>query len=91
MNKSQLVETVAAKANIKKKDADAAVAAIFEAITCALAKNDKVQVSGFGSFEARKRAARSGRNPQTGAVMQIPAYRCAGFIPSKALKRALNK
>ncbi len=91
MNKSQLVEAVAAKADLKKKDADAAVAAVFEAITAALAAGDKVQVSGFGSFEVRARAARMGRNPRDGSQMQIPAYRCAGFVPSKALKRELNK
>ncbi len=91
MNKSQLIEAVAEKAGIKKKDAEAAVTAVFDTITGALKKKDAVQVSGFGSFKVRHRAARTGRNPQTGAQIKIAAYDCAGFVPSKALKRTLNK
>lgn len=70
MNKTQLIDVVATKTGLKKKDADAAVAAIFEAIEEALVAGEKVQVIGFGSFEVKERAARTGRNPATGSRNQ---------------------
>ena len=91
MNKTQLIEAVVAKTGMKKKDADAAIAATFASIMEALTKNDKVQVSGFGSFDTKQRAARTGRNPHTGAEIKIAAYKCASYSPSKALKDAINK
>lgn len=91
MNKTQLVEAVAAKTNLKKKDAEAAVVSAFAAITEALVAGEKVQVSGFGSFETKKRAARIGRNPHTHEEMKIPAFKSASFSPSKTLKAEINK
>lgn len=91
MNKTQLTEVLAAKTNMKKKDAELAVASVFSAITEALAKGEKVQISGFGSFELKERAARVGRNPHTREKMDIPAFKNASFSPSKTLKAELNK
>ena len=91
MNKTQLVETIAAGQNLKKKDADAIVTSVFEAIANALADGEKVQISGFGSFETKLRGERIGRNPQTKEEIKIPAYKCATFAPSKNLKSLLNK
>lgn len=91
MNKTQLTEVLAAKTNMKKKDAEAAINNVFAAITEALVKGEKVQISGFGSFEAKKRAARIGRNPHTHEEMEIPAFKSACFSPSKTLKSAINK
>lgn len=91
MNKTQLAEIVAAKASIKKKDADAVVSAIFDSISDALAAGEKVQIFGFGSFEVKQRAARVGRNPRTKEEMTIPAFKCASFSPSKSLKESVNK
>ena len=71
MNKTELVAAVAAKAGISKKDADAAVAAVFASVTDALANGDKVQLIGFGTFEVRERAAKEGRNPKTGEKIAI--------------------
>ncbi len=90
MNKTQLVEAVAAKANLKKKDAEAAVNAITEAITEALKAGDKVQLVGFGTFEVKERAAREGRNPQTGAKITIAASKHPAFSAGKALKDSVN-
>lgn len=90
MNKTELIEAVAAKANLKKKDAEAAVNATFEAITASLKKGEKVQVIGFGSFDVKKRAARTGRNPQTGAEIKIKASKAPAFAAGKALKDAIN-
>ena len=91
MNKTQLTEALAAKTNMKKKDAELAVNSVFNAITEALAKGEKVQISCFGSFETKKRAARIGRNPHTHEKMEIPAFKSASFSPSKTLKAELNK
>ncbi|MBE6592036.1 MAG: HU family DNA-binding protein [Ruminococcaceae bacterium] len=91
MNKTQLAEIVAAKANLKKKDADAIVSAIFDSISDALAAGEKVQLFGFGGFEVKERAARIGRNPRTKEEMTIPAFKCACFTPSKALKESVNE
>lgn len=91
MNKTQLIETVAAKSNLKKKEAEEAINNVFAAITEALVAGEKVQVSGFGSFEAKQRAERIGRNPHTHQEMKIPAFKSASFSPSKTLKTAINK
>ncbi len=91
MNKTQLIEALASKTNMKKKDAELAVNSVFSAMTEALVKGEKVQISGFGSFETKKRAARIGRNPHTHEKMQIPAFKSASFSPSKTLKAEINK
>ena len=90
MNKSELIEAVSSKADLSKADAGRAVDAAFEAITKALKKNDKVSLVGFGTFEVRKRAARTGRNPKTGETIQIKASKVPGFKAGKALKDAVN-
>ena len=91
MNKLQLTEALAARTNMKKKDAEIAVNQVFAAITDALVKGEKVQISGFGSFESKDRAARIGRNPHTHEKMEIPAFKSASFTPSKTLKAEINK
>lgn len=91
MNKSELIAEVAAKAEITKKDADAAVNAVIEAITSALKKGDKVQLVGFGTFEVRARGARTGRDPRTNKTIQIPASKAPAFKAGKALKETVNK
>ena len=91
MNKTQLVEAVALKADLKKKDAEAAVSAVLEAIADALVEGDKIQIVGFGTFEVKARAARRGHNPLTGEKIQIPAAKHPAFSASKALKDAVNK
>lgn len=90
MNKSELIAKVAEKAGITKKDAEKAVAGIFASFQEALVAGDKVQVIGFGTFEVRERAARSGRNPQSGEEIKIPATKSPAFKPGKALKDAVN-
>ncbi len=90
MNKTQLIDVVASKTDLKKKDAAEAVDAVLAAITEALAAGDKVQIIGFGSFEVKERAAREGHNPQTGEKIQIAASKNAVFSASKALKDCLN-
>lgn len=89
-NKAQLVEKVAEKTNLTKKDVTAAVEALFETIEETLASGDKVQVIGFGTFEVRDRAARKGRNPQTGKEIEIPASKVPAFKAGKALKDAVK-
>ena len=91
MNKTDLVNAVAEAAGMTKKDADKAVAAVVDAITCALSKGDKVQVVGFGTFEVRARSARVGLNPQTKAKINIPASKLPVFKAGKALKDTVNK
>ncbi len=91
MNKTELIAAVAKSANLSKKDADAAVNATVEAITKALKKGDKVQLIGFGTFEVRKRAAKQARNPQTGAVIKVPATKVPAFKAGSALKAAVKK
>jgi DNA-binding protein HU-beta len=88
MNKTELIAAIAEKAELTKKDSDAAVNAIFETISTALAGGDKVQLAGFGTFEVRERPARTGRNPQTKEEIEIPASRTAAFKAGKALKDA---
>lgn len=89
-NKAQLIETVAEKANLTKKKATVAVDAVFGFIQDYLKKGEKVQLIGFGNFEVRERAARKGRNPQTGKEIQIPASKVPAFKPGKALKDAVK-
>lgn len=89
-NKAELVEKVASKTNLTKKDVTATVEALFQTIEEVLAEGDKVQVIGFGTFEVRERAARKGRNPQTGEEIQIKATRVPGFKAGKALKDAVK-
>lgn len=91
MNKTELVAAVAAKANLSKKDAEAAVAAFTASVEEALKAGEKVQLVGFGTFEVRERGARQGRNPQTGAVVEIAASKVPAFKAGKALKDAIAK
>jgi DNA-binding protein HU-beta len=90
MNKTELVNAVAEKSDLSKKDAALAVDSVFEAITDSLKSGDKVQLIGFGNFEVRERAARKGRNPQTGDEIEIPASKVPAFKPGKALKDAVK-
>ncbi len=90
MNKTDLIAAVAAKAELSKKDADAAVSAVFDAVSEALAQGDKVQLVGFGTFEVRARAAKQGRNPKTGEAMTIAASKVPAFKAGKALKDAVK-
>ena len=89
-NKHELVESVAKATGLTKKDATAAVDAVFTSIEEALKNGEKVQLIGFGNFEVRDRAARKGRNPQTGAEIEIPASKVPAFKPGKALKEAVK-
>ena len=91
MNKSQLVESIAKKTGFTKKDSEKALAAVLETVEKALVKGDKVQLIGFGTFGTKKRAARTGRNPQTGAAITVPASKVVSFAPSSALKAKVNK
>jgi DNA-binding protein HU-beta len=90
MNKGELIEAVAAAADLTKADATKAVEAVLETITRTLKKGDQVALVGFGSFSVKSRAARQGRNPKTGATIEIPASRVPGFKAGKALKDAVN-
>lgn len=90
MKKVELVEKVAEEAGLTKADATRAIDATLAAITEALSKGDKVPLVGFGTFAVSKRAAREGRNPKTGAVVQIPARNAVTFKPGSALKDAVN-
>lgn len=89
MNKGELIDAVA-KVLSTKKEAQQAVDCVFDTIRDALKKNDTVQISGFGSFKSSKRAARQGRNPQTGEAITIGAKVAPKFTAAKALKDALN-
>ena len=91
MNKSELVDAIAKETGLSKKDSDAAVKAFVDTVTKSLKKKDKVQLVGFGTFETVKRAARNGKNPQTGATIKIPASVAPKFKAGKALKDAVNK
>lgn len=90
-NKSELIEKVASATDLTKKDASAAVEAVFDTITETLSNEEKVQIIGFGTFEVRERAARKGRNPQTGEEIQIPASKVPAFKAGKALKGSVKK
>ena len=91
MNKSELIAAVAKQADLTKKDAEAAVNAVTDAITDALKAGDKVQLVGFGTFETRARAARTGKNPRTGEEIKIAASKVPAFKAGKALKDTVNK
>ena len=90
MNKTELINAVAEKAGLSKKAAEAVVSAMLETITGALKEGDKVQLVGFGSFEVKKRAARTGRNPKTKEAIEIPASVVPVFKAGKALKDAIK-
>ena len=90
MNKAELVAAVAEKAEISKKDAEAAVKAFTDVIAEELKKGEKVQLVGFGTFEVSEREAREGRNPLTGEKIKIPASKAPKFKAGKALKDSLN-
>lgn len=90
MNKVELVAEIAKKAGISQKDAAAALKAFTDTVEAQLKKGNKVQLVGFGTFEVSKRAARTGRNPQTGAEMKIPASKTPKFKAGKAFKDLLN-
>ena len=91
MNKSQFTEAIAKKTALSKKSAGANLDAIIEVITKELSKKSKISLVGFGTFETRKRAARKGRNPQTGAELKIPASVVPAFKAGKGLKDTINK
>ena len=90
MNKTELIAAVAEKAELSKKDAEAAITAMVAAITEALSQEEKVQLVGFGSFEVKKRAARTGLNPRTKETIEIPASAVPTFKAGKALKDAVQ-
>ncbi len=90
MNKTELINAVAEASELSKKDATKAVDAVFDTILNTLKNGEKVQLIGFGNFEVRERAARKGRNPQTGEEIEIPASRVPAFKPGKALKDAVK-
>ncbi|MCR5669470.1 MAG: HU family DNA-binding protein [Butyrivibrio sp.] len=90
MNKTELVDAIAKATNLSKKDSEKAVKAFTDAVSKELKKKGKVQLVGFGTFETAKRAARTGKNPQTGAAIKIPAATVPKFKPGKALKDAVN-
>ncbi|MDN6162310.1 MAG: HU family DNA-binding protein [Atopostipes sp.] len=89
-NKSDLVDGIASKTGMTKKDSAAAVEAFLEVVQETLVEGDRVQLIGFGSFEVRDRAARKGRNPQTGEELQIPATKVPAFKAGKGLKDAVK-
>ena len=91
MNKTELVAAIADKTDLTKKDAELALTAVVESITEALAKGDKVQLIGFGSFEVKNRAARTGRNPKTKEAIEIAASKYPVFKAGKALKDSVAK
>lgn len=91
MNKTELIAAVAEKTGLTKKDADRVIAATFETISNAMAEGDKVQVSGFGIFDVKKREARTGHNPRTKEAIEIPASKQPAFKASKTLKDLIAK
>ncbi|HDR7719218.1 MULTISPECIES: HU family DNA-binding protein [Bacillus cereus group] len=90
MNKTELIKNVAQNAEISQKEATVVVQTVVESITSTLAAGEKVQLIGFGTFEVRERAARTGRNPQTGEEMQIAASKVPAFKAGKELKEAVK-
>lgn len=91
MNKAQLINAVANKCALSKKDADAAVNSCFDIIVEELEKGEKVQIVGFGCFDVRQRPARKGRNPMTGEIIDIDESRSVAFKPGKLIKDVMNK
>ena len=90
MNKAELIAAVAEKAELSKKDAEKAVKALTDVISEELVKGEKIQLVGFGTFEVSERAAREGRNPKSGEIMNIPASKTPKFKAGKALKDMVN-
>ena len=90
MNKTELVAAMAEQTNLSKKDAEAALKAFIDVVSEELKKGEKVQLVGFGTFEVSERAAREGRNPQTGETMEIKASKTPKFKAGKALKDMMN-
>lgn len=90
MNKADLINALAEKNGITKKEAEKAVSAVLDIIEGALKAGDKVQIMGFGSFEVKTRAARTGKNPATGAAIEIPASKAIVFKAGKALKDSVQ-
>lgn len=90
MNKSQLVEVVAIKSGVKKKEAELVVNALTETILDSMKNGEKVQIVGFGTFDVKVRDARTARNPKTGESIEVPATKHPAFSASKALKDQLN-
>ncbi|MCQ2432859.1 MAG: HU family DNA-binding protein [Clostridia bacterium] len=91
MNKTQVIDAVAQKTGMKKKDAEGVVNAFLSTIEDALAAGEKVQLVGFGTFETKERAARTGRNPATNETIEIAASKHPAFTAGKALKEIVNK
>ena len=91
MNKTELVAAIAEQADLTKKDTEKALTAFTEVVTRELKKGEKIQLVGFGTFEVVERAAREGRNPQTGKAMHINASKAPKFKPGKALKDEVDK
>ena len=91
MNKTELIAAVAAKTGLTKKDAEQAVNAALDTITAEIAKGEKVALAGFGTFETKHREARTGRNPLTGAAVEIAASNTPAFKPGKAMKDTVNQ
>ncbi len=90
MTKNELVEIVAKKVGLTKKASAQSVDMILGTIKSSLAKGEKVVLQGFGTFKVRSRASRKGRNPQTGATLQIPSHKTPGFVAGKSLKKAIR-
>ena len=91
MNKTELILSISEATGFSRKNVEAGLNAAIDAITKALAEEEKVQIVGFGAFETKPRAERTGRNPQTGAEVKIPAAKVPGFKAGKALKDAVDK
>lgn len=90
MNKTELIDTTANNAGMTKTDVQKTLEAMLDTITREVRRGEKVALTGFGTFELRKRAARTGRNPQTGEQMRVPASKAPAFKPGKAFKDAVN-
>lgn len=90
MNKTELIAAIAEKTELSKKDSEKALKAVIDVVTEELKKGEKIQLVGFGTFEVSERAAREGRNPQTGKAMPIPASKAPKFKAGKALKDEVN-
>lgn len=91
MNKSELIQAVADKVDTSKSEVSNTVEAVLDTITDSVKRGEKVALTGFGTFERRERAARTGRNPQTGAEIKVPASKAPAFKPGKAFKDAVDK
>ena len=90
MTKANIIDAIAEKTGLTKKESEAALKATLDAFQSALKKGEKVQLIGFGTFEVKKRAARQGRNPRTGETIKIPASKSVAFTAGTALKNAIN-